>query len=81
MNKSLFMFSFNTCFMFIQINSNIVNGKSAECIGTFMAIGPLSQIIVISGKSKPGCRCLDVYSYKGIYERTITVATTADKCK
>lgn len=45
-----------------------------------MAIGPDSQIIVISSKSSPGCRCLDVYSCKGTYERSITV-TTVDKCK
>lgn len=51
-----------------------------DFVGTFMAIGPNSQIIVISGISTTECRCLDIYSYKGIYERSIKIATT-DKCK
>jgi len=46
-----------------------------------MAIGPHSQIIVISSITTTGCRCLDIYSCKGTYERSITVMTTTDKCK
>lgn len=46
-----------------------------------MAIGPHSQIIVISGTSTTGCRYLDIYSCKGTYERSISVVTTADKCE
>ncbi|CAI6353464.1 unnamed protein product [Macrosiphum euphorbiae] len=61
------------------INNNKSNGKSAECVGTFMAIGPNSQIIVISGITTTGCRCLDIYSCKGTYERSITVMTATDK--
>jgi len=67
-------------FFLLQINSKKSNGKSAECVGTFMAIGQNSQIIVISGVTTTGCRCLDIYSCKGTYERSITVITT-DKCK
>lgn len=66
---------------FIQINNTRSNKKSDECIGAFMAIGPRSQIIVISGISKTGCRCLDIYSCKGTYERSITVVTAPEKCK
>ncbi|XP_025207500.1 uncharacterized protein LOC112603224 isoform X2 [Melanaphis sacchari] len=58
------------------INNKKSNGKSAECVGTFMAIGPNSQIIVISSITTTGCRCLDIYSCKGTYERSITVMTT-----
>jgi hypothetical protein len=46
-----------------------------------MAIGPNSQIIVISSTLTIGCRYLDIYSCKGTYERSITVVITADKCK
>lgn len=64
----------------MKINNKKNDSNSSGYIGTFMAIGPDSQIIVISGKSSPGCRCLDVYSCEGTYERSITV-TTVDKCK
>jgi len=47
-----------------------------------MAIGKNSQIIVISGKTKKESHSFDVYSYEGIYDRSITVYSTTDKlCK
>lgn len=45
-----------------------------------MAIGPRSQIVVISSTPKKGCRSLDIYSCKGTFERSFTIAST-DKCK
>lgn len=63
-----------------QINNSENNGKAVECIGTFMAIGQKSQIIVISCILIVGYRYLDIYSSNGEYERSITIATT-DKCK
>lgn len=68
-------------FVSLQINSNNSNGKSAECVGTFVATGPQSQIVLISPKSTTGCRCLDVYNCKGTYERTISINAATDKCK
>lgn len=65
---------------YIKIN-NKNKGKSTQCIGSFMAVGKQSQIIVISGKTKNGCHSFDIYSYKGIYVRSISIFATADKCK